>query len=132
MMYVRFPLSLRNVEDLLFERGIDICRETARLWWNRFGPLFAGRIRRRRISRMRSFRHWRWHLEEMYVKINGEMHYLWRAVDHEGEIFESYVTKTRDKLAALRSLLPKTRTSDAALQADEGVAEIRLSSCQCP
>ncbi|QZP07655.1 IS6 family transposase [Caenibius sp. WL] len=102
MMYVRFPLSLRNVEDLLFERGIDLCHETVRLWWNRFGPLFAADIRRQRISRMRGFRHWRWHLDEAYVRINGEMHYLWRAVDHEGEILESYVTKTRDKAAALR------------------------------
>jgi putative transposase len=59
MMYVRFPLSLRNVEDLLFERGIDICHETVRMWWNRFGPMFAGDIRRQRISRMRGFRHWR-------------------------------------------------------------------------
>ncbi len=102
MMYVRFPLSLRNVEDLLFERGIDICHETVRFWWNRFGPMFAGDIRRQRVSRMRGFRHWRWHLDEMYVKLNGEMVYLWRAVDHEGEILESYITRTRDKAAALR------------------------------
>jgi putative transposase len=102
LMYVRFPLSLRNVEDLLFERGIDICHETVRMWWNRFGPVFAGDVRRQRVSRMRSFRHWRWHLDEMYVKLNGEMVYLWRAVDHEGEVLESYVTKTRDKQAALR------------------------------
>jgi putative transposase len=102
MMYVRFPLSLRNVEDLLFERGIDICHETVRMWWNRFGPLFASDIRRQRVSRMRGFRHWRWHLDEMYVKLNGEMVYLWRAVDHEGEILESYITRTRDKDAALR------------------------------
>jgi len=101
LMYVRFPLSLRNVEDLLFERGIDICHKTVRLWWNRFGPLFAADIRRQRISRMRGFRHWRWHLDEMYVKIGGEIHYLWRAVDHEGEVLESYVTKTRDKKSAL-------------------------------
>jgi len=100
-MYVRFPLSLRNVEDLLFERGIDICHETVRLWWNRFGPLFAADIRRQRVNAMRGFRQWRWHLDEVYVKINGETHYLWRAVDHEGEILESYVTKTRDKKAAL-------------------------------
>jgi putative transposase len=100
MMYVRYPLSLRNVEDLLFERGIDICHETVRQWWNRFGPLFAGDIRRQRVSRMRGFRQWRWHLDEVYVKINGEMHYLWRAVDHEGEVLESYVTKSRDKKAA--------------------------------
>ena len=102
MLYVRFPLSLRHVEDLLFERGIDLCHETVRLWWNRFGPLFAADIRRQRTSRMRGFRHWRWHLDEMYVKLNGEMIYLWRAVDHEGEILESCVTKTRDKAAALR------------------------------
>jgi putative transposase len=102
MMYVRYPLSLRNVEDLLFERGIDICHETVRLWWNRFGPMFAGEIRRRRVQRMRQFTHWRWHLDEVYVKINGEMRYLWRAVDHEGEVLESFVTKTRDKAAALK------------------------------
>jgi putative transposase len=102
MIYVRFPLSLRNVEDLLAERGIVICHETVRYWWNRFGPVFAGDIRRQRISRLRGFRQWRWHLDEMYVKLNGEMVYLWRAVDQEGEILESYVTRTRDKDAALR------------------------------
>ena len=102
MMYIRFPLSLRNVEDLLFERGIDICHETVRLWWNRFGPLFAADIRRQRVQRMRGFRHWQWHLDEMYVRLNGQMVYLWRAVDHEGEILESFVSKKRDKSAALR------------------------------
>ena len=100
-MYVRYPLSLRNVEELLFERGIDLCHETVRLWWNRFGPLFAGDIRRRRVVAMRSFCHWRWHLDEMVVKLNGETVYLWRAVDHEGEILETFVTKRRDKSAAL-------------------------------
>ena len=59
LMYVRFSLSLRNVEDLLFERGIDISHETVRMGWNRFGPVFAGNIRRQRVSRMRAFRHWR-------------------------------------------------------------------------
>ena len=101
LMYVRFPLSLRNVEDLMFERGIDICHETVRMWWNRFGPMFAADIRRQRVSRMRGFRRWQWHLDEMYVRINAEMHYLRRAVDQEGEALESYVTKTRDKAAAL-------------------------------
>ena len=101
LLYVRFPLSLRNVEDLLFEHGIDLCHETVRLWWNRFGPMFAAEIRRRRVNRMRGFRQWKWHLDEMYVKLNGEMVYLWRAVDHEGGILESYVTKKRDKSAAL-------------------------------
>src|ERR1022692_683734 len=64
MMYVKYPLSLRNVEDLLFERGIDISYETVRQWWNRFGPMFAGEIRRKRVQHMRQFTHWRWHLDE--------------------------------------------------------------------
>ena len=102
MMYVRFPLSLRNVEDLLAERGIDICHETVRLWWNRFGPMFAAEIRRKRVDHMVAYTQWRWHLDEVFVKINGEMHYLWRAVDHEGEVLESFVTKRRDKAAALK------------------------------
>jgi len=102
MMYVKYPLSLRNVEDLLFERGIDISYETVRYWWNRFGPMFAAEIRKKRSAHMRAVTQWRWHLDKVYVKINGEMHYLWRAVDHEGEVLESYVTKTRDKAAALK------------------------------
>ena len=102
MMYVRFPLSLRNVEDLLFERGIDICHETVRLWWNRFGPMFASEILRKRVQLMRSYTHWRWHLDEVFVRINGKQKYLWRAVDHEGEVLESYVTETRDKASALK------------------------------
>ncbi len=83
MMYVRFPLSLRQVEDLLHERGIDICYETVRSWWNRFGPLFAGEIRKRRVRQLRCSS-------------------LWRAVDHEGEVLESFVTKKRDRKAALK------------------------------
>lgn len=103
MLYIRFPLSLRNVEDLLHERGIDVSHEAVRYWWHRFGPMFAAEIRKRRISRMKSSC-WRWHLDEVFVKINGERHYLWRAVDHEGEVLESFVTKTRDKKAALKFL----------------------------
>ncbi|CUH39131.1 hypothetical protein JSE7799_01852 [Jannaschia seosinensis] len=72
-------------------------------WWQRFDPLFAGEIRKRRIEGLKSSR-WRWHLDEMFVKINGEQHYLWRAVDHEGEVLESLVAKTRDKKAALKFL----------------------------
>jgi putative transposase len=102
MMYVRYPLSLRNVEDLLFERGIDICHETVRLWWNRFGPMFAADMRRKRVDRMRQYTHWRWYLDEVFVRINGKQRYLWRAVDHEGEVLESFVTETRDKAAALK------------------------------
>jgi len=101
MMYVRFPLSLRNVEDLLHERGIDICHETVRYWWNRFGPLFASEIRKKRINQAQNYSNWKWHLDEAFVKINGETHYLWRAVDHEGEFLEVYVSKRRDRNPAL-------------------------------
>ena len=83
MMYIRYPLSLRQVEDILHERGINLCYETVRFWWNRFGPMFAAEIRKGRI-RNRTFSNWRWHLDEVFVRINGKMHYLWRAVDHEG------------------------------------------------
>ena len=71
MMYVRFPVPLRNVEDLLHERGIDVCHETIRLWWNRFGPIFAAEIRKKRAEHLRSSPQWRWHLDEIFVKING-------------------------------------------------------------
>jgi len=104
MLYVRFPLSLRNVEDLLHERGMDVSHEAIRFWWNRFGPMFAVEIRRKRINRMRAYSNWQWHLDEVFVKINGETHYLWRAVDHEGEVLETYVTKKRDRKAALKFL----------------------------
>ena len=104
MMYVRFPLSLRNVEDLLHERGVDVCHESVRLWVDRFGTHFAGKIRRQRANYMRQVTQWQWHLDEVFVKINGAQHYLWRAVDHEGEVLESFVTKRRDKVAALKFL----------------------------
>ena len=92
MLYVRFPLSLRNVEDLLHERGVDVSYESVRYWWHRFGSQFACQIKKRRAEGMQSS-NWKWHLDEVFAKINGEKPYLWRAVDHEGEVVESYVTK---------------------------------------
>ena len=71
MMYVRFPLSLRQVEDLLYELGIDIGHETVRAWWDRFGPIFAAEITKQRVQH-RSYSRWRWHLDEIFVRINGE------------------------------------------------------------
>ena len=109
MLYVRLPLSLRNVEDLLHERGIDVSHETIRYWWNRFGPLFASEIRKRRADRLKSSANWQWHLDEVFVKVNGVRHYMWRAVDHEGEVLESYVTKRRDRQAALKFLRKSLR-----------------------
>ena len=104
MLYVRFPLSLRNVEDLLHERGIDVSHETVRYWWNRFGPIFAAEIRRKRARHLQAWPQWRWHLDEMFVRINGKIHYLWRAVDQEGEVLEAYVAKRRNRKAALKFL----------------------------
>ncbi len=104
MLYVRYPLSQRAVEGLLRERGIDISHETVRFSWNRFGPVFAAEIRRNRVSRMRAYSNWQWHLDEVFVKINSRTHYLWRAVDYEGEVLESFVSKRRDRKAALKFL----------------------------
>ena len=101
MLYVKFPFSLRNVEDLLHGRGVGASYESVRYWWHRFGSQFACQIKNRRAWGMHSS-NWKWHLDEVFVKINGERHYLWRAVDHEGEVLESYVTKKRDKKAALK------------------------------
>ena len=137
MMYIRFPLSLRHVEDLLFERGIDICHETVRYWWNRFGPLFAAEIRRRRIHQ-RLYSSWRWNLDEVFVRINGETYYLWRAVDHEGEVLEAFVTKKRDRKAAVRFLKnamkrygrPKALVTDGLASYPAAMREIGNEVCQ--
>jgi putative transposase len=88
MLYIRFPLSLRNVEDLLHERGVEISREKVRDWWNRVGPMLAAEPRRKWVERMRGSSHWRWHFDEVFVQMSGVTHYLWRAVDHEGEVLE--------------------------------------------
>ena len=90
------------MEDLLHERGIDVSHETVRFWWNRFGPMFAVEIRRKRIDRMRTDSNWRRHVDEVFVKINGEPRYHWRAFDHEGELLEAVVAKRRDKRAVLK------------------------------
>ena len=101
---MRFPLSLRNVEDLLHERGIEVSHETIRFWWNGFGPIFAAEIRKKRTGRLRAFSGWRGHLDEVVVKIHGQRYYLWRAVDQEGEVLTAFVSKKRDRKAALKFL----------------------------
>ena len=101
MYYIRYPLSLRQVEDILHERGIDVCHETIRYWWNKFGTLFSNEMRKKSNHRASN---WRWHIDEVFVKINGEQHYLWRTVDHEGTILDCYVSKRRNKKAALKVL----------------------------
>ncbi len=104
MMCVKRPLSLRNGEDLLSERGINISHETVRFWWNRFGPLFAAEMRKKRVAPVRGYPRWRWRLDAAFVKINDKLSYLWRAVDHEGEVLETVVAAKRDKAAALKFL----------------------------
>ena len=104
---MRYPLSFRQVEDILHERGVDICHETARYWVERFGSEFARDIRKKRA---RSHSNWQWHLDKVFVKINGERFYLWRAVDHhEGEVLECFVTKRRDKAAAKKFFMKTMR-----------------------
>ena len=105
MMYIRFPLSLRNVENLLHEPGTDISHETIRIWWHRFGPVFAAELRRKRAQYHRKFTKMQWHLDEVFVQINGETYHLWRTVDHEGEVLESFITVNRDYKATLKFLL---------------------------
>ena len=83
--------------------SIEESQETVRFWWQRFGPMFAAEIRRKPVGGMRSSR-WRWHLDEVFVRVNGVQHHLWRAVGHEGEVLEAFVSKTRDKAAALKFL----------------------------
>ena len=104
-LYLRFTLSLRDVEDLLAERGITVSYESIRRWINHFGPMIAADLRKRRPKP-----HTSWHLDEVYLKIDGRMAYLWRAVDAEGEILDVLVQSKRDKHAALklmRKLLKK-------------------------
>jgi putative transposase len=104
-LYLRFTLSFRDVEDLLAERGIGVSYETVRRWVNHFGPKIAADLRRRRPKPHRI-----WHLDEVYLKIDGRMVYLWRAVDAEGEVLDVLVQSRRNKRAALklmRKLLKK-------------------------
>ena len=93
------PSSLRDVEDLLAERGIEVSREAIRCWVNKFGPLIAANLRRRRIAPTG-----RWHLDGMVVKIGGRRMWLWRAVDDEGEVMDMLVQRRRNKHAALKLL----------------------------
>ena len=92
----------------MFERGIDICRETVRFWWNLIGSMFASEIWKRHVHHQ-SFSLWRWRLDEVFVRIDGETHYLWRAVDREGEVLEVFATKRRDRRAALKFLKRTTK-----------------------
>ncbi len=96
-LYYRFNLSYRDIEDLLTERGIDVSYEAIRLWCNRFGPKFATSLRRKHRGFGDIF-----FIDEVFVKIDGTQHYLWRAVDQDGEVVDVYLQKRRDGAAAKR------------------------------
>src|SRR6516162_6958231 len=116
-LYLRFTLSLRDVEDLLAERGIAVSYETVRRWVNHFGPAIAADLRNRRPKP-----HTTWHLDEVYLKIDGRMVYLWRAVDAEGEVLDVLVQSKRNKRATLnlmRKLLKKYGFVPAKLVTDD-------------
>jgi len=83
----------------LHERGIDICHETIRYWWSKFGVLFAKDMKKKSQN---THSNWRWHIDEVFIKINGRQHYLWRAVDQDGEVVDIYLQKRRDGKAAKR------------------------------
>ncbi|WP_372516522.1 IS6 family transposase [Streptomyces noursei] len=96
-LYHRFPLSFREVEGLLFERGVTVSYETIRAWCAAFGPEYAARLRRRRPRPGDT-----WHMDEVFLKVNGRMRYLWRAVDQDGNVLDILVTDKRDTRAAKR------------------------------
>ena len=98
-LYFRFNLSLREIEELMAERGVDVSYETIRRWIDTFGTVFAKRIKSRSSNPSP-----RWHLDEVYTKINGKMVYLWRAVDDEGTVLDIVVQSRRNKKAAMRLL----------------------------
>lgn len=129
-LYLRFSLSLRDVEDILAERGIDVTYETIRCWVHRFGPQISAKIRAGR-PRPTS----KWHLDEMFVSVSGRQMYLWRAIDDEGEVLEVLVTARRDKRAAIRflrkllkkyQLAPITIVTDRCRSYRAGIEELKL------
>ena len=131
-LYLRFTLSLRDVEDLLAERAIGVSYETVRRWVNHFGPLIAADLRKRRPKP-----HTTWHLDEVYLKIDGRMLYLWRAVDAEGEVLDVLVQSKRNKHAALKlmrkllkkyAFLPERLVTDDLRSYGAAVRDLRIES----
>ena len=130
-LYFRFPLSYRDVEELLAERSIDVSYETVRRWALKFGQSFARRLRRTRPQPND-----RWHLDEVFVSINGKRSYLWRAVDDEGEVLDILVQPRRNKNAALKLMrklmknqgfIPDAFVTDRLPSYGAALRELRLS-----
>ena len=135
-LYFRFTLSIRDVEELMLQRGIPVSREAVRCWVNKFGPLIASNLRRRRGPPTS-----RWHLDEMVVKIAGRRMYLWRAVDDEGEVLDVLVQKRRNKAAALKLLrrllknqgvVPETITTDGLASYGAAIEDLGIEGRHRP
>jgi putative transposase len=127
-LYYRFPLSLREVEEMMLARGVTVSHETIRQWTGKFGQAYANGLRRRRPRPGD-----KWHLDEVFIKINGKAHYLWRAVDQDGNVLDILVTSRRDAKAAtrfFRKLLTGLEYAPRVLVTDKlasyGVARRRL------
>ena len=116
-LYFRFPLSFREVEELMLQRGVIVSYETVRRWCLKFGQAYADGLRRRRPRPGD-----KWHLDEVFIKINGELKYLWRAVDQDGNGLDILVQGRRDKAAArrfFRQLMKKTRVVPRVVVTDK-------------
>ena len=105
-LYYRFTLSYRDVQELLFERGITVSHEAVRQWCRKFGQDYANRLRRRRPQPGD-----KWHLDEVFLTINGERHYLWRAIDQDDNILDILVQSRRNKQAAKKFFASCSRAS---------------------
>nr|WP_314187411.1 IS6 family transposase [uncultured Brevundimonas sp.] len=135
-LYFRFSLSMRDVEELLAQRGIEVSYETIRCWTKKFGPLIARRLKKRRPVPSP-----RWHLDETVCRIGGRRMYLWRAVDDEGEVLDLVVQRRRDTEAALKLLKrllrnqpvePKRITTDGLLSYGAALRELGLAQIHRP
>ncbi|MGW1710937.1 IS6 family transposase [Streptomyces sp. NPDC002206] len=116
-LYFRFPLSYREVEELMLRRGVIVSHETVRRWCLKFGQAYADGLRRRRPRPGD-----KWHLDEVFIKVSGELKYLWRAVDQDGNVLEILVQNRRDKAAAsrfFRRLMKKTRAVPRVVVTDK-------------
>ena len=116
-LYFRFPLSFREVEELMLRRGVIVSYETVRRWCGKFGQAYADGLRRRRPRPGD-----KWHLDEVFIRINGELKYLWRAVDQDGNVLDILIQGRRDKAAArrfFRRLMKKTRAVPRVVVTDK-------------
>ncbi|GAA2921257.1 IS6 family transposase [Streptomyces enissocaesilis] len=116
-LYFRFPLSFREVEELMLQRGVIVSYETVRRWCAKFGQAYANGLRSRRPQPGD-----KWHLDEVFIKVNGELKYLWRAVDAGGNVLDILVQNRRDKAAARRffcHLMKKTRAVPRVVVTDK-------------